>query len=213
MITINGKLLLLPTLAAAWLIAFTLPDASAVQYTISGGSVSGNTVDPGLVVGTQLSSDLAKTFSLTDGQSTTFDFFKIWTNEKSVESDDKKQKYFSASLDFSDPFSTAGLGGMTFGGSTWYGVDSGKLIWTSGPAIVTVGGLTYSVALSDVTFNTGFLGLSEGAKHGATVKATVKQISVPSVPDDGSTAMLLGLAFLAIAFVRRRSVTAWKPGS
>ncbi len=207
MIMMNGKFLLLPALAAASLIALTLPNAFAAQYTISSGSVYGNKVDPGLVLSYELSK-LPGTFYLTDGKSETFDFFKIWTDETSVNSDDKQQKYISASLNFTEPFSSAKLGGITFGGSTWYGVESGKLIWNS-PAVVTVGGLTYSVALSDVTFNAGILDLNEGAKYGAMVKATVKQIGsgYTSVPDNGSTAMLLGLAFLAIAFVRRGSVT------
>ena len=209
----NGKFLLLPAVAAASLIALTLPNASAVQYKIAspGASVSGNTVDSsGLVISWAPSSSLAgRTFSLIDGQSTTFDFFKIWTDETSVNPDDTQKKSISASLNFTNPFSSAELGGVTFGGSTWYGVESGKLVWNSGPARVTIGGLTYSVALSDVTFNTGILDLNEGAKYGAMVKATVKQIGsgYTSVPDNGSTAMLLGLAFLAIAFVRRGSLT------
>jgi hypothetical protein len=208
----NRKSLLLPALAAASLLALTLPNASAVQYTytIGSGLVYGNHADPGLVLSYQLSSSLAGTkFSLNDGQSTTFDFFKIWTNETSVNPDDKQQKPISASLNFTDPFSSASLGGITFGGSTWYGVESGKLVWTTGPATVTAGGLTYSVALSDVAFNTGFLDLREGARYGAMVKATVTQIGsgYTSVPDNGSTTMLLGLAFLAIAFVRRGIVT------
>lgn len=198
------KFLLSPALAVASLL-FALSDASAVQYTIAGGSLSGNTVDPGLVVNWQLSSNLSGTsFSLKDGESATFDFFKIWTSESDVNTDDKQQKSFLASLNFSDPFSTASLGGITFGGTTWYGVDSAKLIWTSGPAMVSVDGLTYSVSLSDAIFNAGFLSLNNGMKSGAMVQATVKQIAVP---DNGSTAILLGVTLLVIALFHRRSAT------
>ena len=200
----DRKFLLSPALAVASLL-FALSDASAVQYKIAGGSLDGNKLDPGLVINWQLSPYLAgKSFSLNDGQSATFDFFKIWTDESAVNADDKEQKSFSASLNFSDPFSTASLGGITFGGTTWYGVDYAKLTWNSGPAMVSVNGLTYSVSLNDVIFNAGLnLGLT-GMNNGAMVQATVKQISVP---DNGSTAILLGVTLLVIALFYRRSAT------
>ena len=70
--------------------------------------------------------------------------------------------------------------------------------------MVSVDGLTYSVSLSDVIFNAGFLSLNNGMNNGAMVQATVKQIAVP---DNGSTAILLGVTLLVIALFHRRSAT------
>ena len=70
--------------------------------------------------------------------------------------------------------------------------------------MVSVNGLTYSVSLNDVIFNAGLnLGLT-GMNNGAMVQATVKQIAVP---DNGSTAILLGVTLLVIALFHRRSAT------
>lgn len=207
----NQKSLLLPALAATVLATLTtIPSAFAVKYTIAGGTVSGNNVDPGLVVSTLVSSDLAGTvFSLNSGESKKIDFFNIWTTETTINPDDKQKSNITATLNLSDPFWGGSFGGVTFGGSTWYGAQSGTLTWNTGPVTVTLGALQYSIVLNDVTFNAGlFGGLTEGSKYGATVTATIKQISSTAVPDSGGTAMLLGLAFLTIAFARRRSVIA-----
>jgi hypothetical protein len=69
----------------------------------------------------------------------------------------------------------------------------------------------FSVTLSDESFNVGDGGsLDPGADEGAWVKATVKQISSvatgggdPTVPDAGSTLVLLGGALIGAASWRR----------
>jgi hypothetical protein len=69
---------------------------------------------------------------------------------------------------------------------------------------VTAGGRTFILSLSDEEFNGGLFGLEEGA----IVEATIKQISSDfSVPDNGSTAMLLGLTFIALALFCQRKIT------
>jgi VPDSG-CTERM motif len=202
---------LLPILAAVVLFA-VIPKASAIPmtYEIGNGSiVTGSSSDPGLVIKTSIVSGFENiAFALDDGQSKTFNFFKIWTDEADVGDDDifKNKQVITASLDFDVPDEALSLSGHTFGVSGL--LQSGKIEWT-GPATFTVGDRTFSIALSNEEFNKGLWGLNEGEKYGAYVEATVKQISSSrvSVPDHGSTAMLLGLAFLSFAFIRRRNVT------
>ena len=85
------------------LFAVALRDAVALSYTVSGGSVLANQGD-GLIVNTSLSLPSTPfTFNLIDGQSETFSFFKIWTEETTVNPDDEAGKSISATLYFSDP--------------------------------------------------------------------------------------------------------------
>ncbi len=180
--------------------------AVPLGYDIGTGStVTANTTDPGLIIGTSLSAGLpAVAFTLNDGQSSTFAFFNIWTDESSVNAgEDTVPKTISAYLDFAIPSPNSGT---TTTGET-YGVRSGllgfyqngQLTW-DGPVMVTAADRTFEISLSDEVFNAGeFWGL--GCK-GATVEATVTQRS-SSVPDSSATLSLLGFGMLAIAGCRR----------
>ena len=193
-----------PTLAAIALFAVTSPQAFAIPMTYelgAGSTIEGNSSDPGLVIKTSLENI---SFTLEDGQSKTFNLFKIWTDETDVGDDDKAKSAITASLNLGgqDKISlygqTSGVPGL---------LQSGKIEW-NGLATFTAGGRTFSIGLSNYEFNKGLFGLKEGEKNGGYVKATVTQISSSkvAVPDNGSTAMLLGLAFLSFAFIRGRSV-------
>jgi hypothetical protein len=180
--------------------------ALATPYEIgNGSSVSANTGD-GLIIGTALVNGLSNVaFNLNDGQSTTFNFFKIWTPETDVGKDDKKPIAISATLDFDNPLDTgANVTGVTFGGSFF--VQWGEVVW-SAPVIVSSGGISFKVSLSNETFNGGLFGLNEGPCDGAIVQATVTQLcsDVPSrVPDSGSTIAFLGLALSSVGIIARR---------
>jgi hypothetical protein len=207
------KLLLPPSLALALLASAPLPNAIALPYTVSGGNVVANQGD-GLIINTSLNLPATPfTFNLNDGQSETFSFFKIWTNEEAVNSDDLAEKSIYATLYFSDPLTEATVGGVTFGGSILWGLAQwGQVQWeTPAPTFTAPDGRVFQVTLSDEIFNEGLFGLDEGRKYGATVKATVKQIgsSYTSVPDNGSTAMLLGLSLLVIAVVSKKRKVAF----
>ena len=193
-----------PPLAAVALLAVTLPNAFAIPMTYdfgAGSTITGNLSDPGLEIKTSL---VSEKITLEDGQSKTFNLFKIWTDETDVGDDDKAKSTITASLNLGGQDKVS-LDGETFGVSGL--LQSGKIEW-KGLATFTAGGRTFSIALSNEVFNKGWFGLDEGEKNGGYVKATVTQISSSkvAVPDNGSTAMLLGLAFLSFAFVRRRSV-------
>ena len=190
------------------LFAASLGNLIALSYTISGGSVLANQGD-GLIVNTSL--DLPNTpftFNLTDGQSETFSFFKIWTDETTVNSDDEAEKSISATLYFSKPLTQATVGGVTLGGSILWGLAQwGQVVWTTpAPQFTAPDNRIFQVSLSDEIFNEGSFGLEAGKRYGAMVTATVKQIGSTgvSVPDNGGTAMLLGLSLLVISVFRKK---------
>ena len=204
------KLIKLGTAAAALTLALAaVPRAAAtpLHYEISGGSVSALASDPGLVVSTSIASGLSGTdFTLDDGESSGwFNFFKIWTNETHVNGDDLLYTPITATLMFSDPLANAEVTGVTFGASILWGAGQwGRVEW-DGPAVVTLGDRTFSVRLSDETFNGGIFGLDEGKKHGAVVKAKIVQVSSTAtpVPDAASSILLLGLGLVSFGLIRR----------
>lgn len=187
-------------------VGLSAPSAFAItkHYEVGSGSfVSANTTDPGLVIGTAVDGSLSgKSFNLNDGQSSTFSFFQIWTPETySNAGEDTVPKNISATLDFTDPTTGVTVKGVTFGGSfmIW---QYGSVTW-NGPVVVNVpGDRSFLVSLNDATFDKGLFGLKGSQGCGATIKATVKQIS--SVPDGASTASLLGLALLGLGALRQR---------
>lgn len=187
-------------------VSLSAPSAFAItkHYEVGSGSfVSANSTDPGLTINTAIDAGLSgKAFNLDDTQSTTFSFFKIWTTETSVNAgEDTVPKNISATLDFTDPTTGVTVKGVTFGGYFLLG-QYGAITW-NGPVVVDVpGDRSFMVTLNNATFDAGFFGLSGGMAKGATIKATVKQIS--SVPDGASTAGLLGLAFLGLGALRQK---------
>ncbi len=179
--------------------------AALTTYDVGSGTVSALGTDPGLVIQTSVNPNLDSIiFGLDDGDSYTFDFFDIWTNETAVNPDDTLSSPITADLSFDLPGGTASVEGDTVGFYALYVLQAGGLAW-DGPETVTVGSTLYEVELSDETFNWGFLSLTPGYKYGATVEATVTQLSSPSpgpaVPAPGS--VLLGVFGLGLVGWRR----------
>ena len=135
----------------------------------------------------------------------TFDFFKIWTDEKYVDADDWTPKSITAKLDFDVPDLDALVQGLTISG-TLMGYSGGLVLWFD-PILVDTGTRAFTVNLSEAYFD---LGLNRNlGDTPAMITATVKQIrsgvgNIP-VPDGGSTLMLLGAGIGAMLMVRRRS--------
>ena len=190
-----------------------LPTAFAVplHYEIASGSVTADSAEPGLVIDTMVKSTLPGTaFTLDNGGTFTFSFFDIWTNEPQINGDDLVSSPISATLNFSDPLTSATLNGITVGGIWSNGLSQwGQLTW-NGPVTVTLAGdRTFTISLTDVTFNYGFGGLNEGMMCGATVNATITQISsqvpeiVPNVADGGKTILMFGGALIGLVMVAR----------
>jgi MYXO-CTERM domain-containing protein len=149
-------------------------------------------------------------FTLEDGESMTFKAFDIWTNETSLNDDDYCEQPISATFNFSAPLSSGTVTGETDGKSDYFlfifKYEKGVLEWDC-PTVVDLGCVVYEIALSDAKFNKGLWGLSEGECYGATIYATVKQISSGDcVVAPTPTAAAAGLAMLGgLVFRRRRA--------
>jgi hypothetical protein len=185
-----------------------VPLAFGDQFTLQTYDVNALSADPGLVLNTQKVAD-TPTFWLNPGQSTTFDLFKIWTSESTVNPDDTIPKSIEVDFAFNPPDSSGEVNGNTYGVATLFGlIQYGKVVW-SGPAVVNpVSGGQYVLALSNETFNIGVFGLDSGIHDGATVTATLTytQAAPAQTPEPASMLLLgSGLAGLAGIIRRRRS--------
>jgi len=187
--------------------------AVTLNYEVASASVSADTAEPGLVIGSMVKSTVPGTaFSLTDGSSFTFDLFDIWTDEPKINADDLVSSSISATISFTNPITGVTVNGITVGGSWMAGLSQwGTLTW-NGPVTVSVpGDRTFQITLSNAEFNYGFSGLNEGMMCGATVTATITQMSsaqppeivVNAVPEGGKTAFLLGAALVGLRLFAR----------
>lgn len=203
--------------ALALLLLASSAVAVPLHYEIASGSVTADAAEPGLVIGTMVKSTVPGTsFILDNAGSFTFDFFDIWTNEPTINSDDLVSSPISATLNFADPLTGASVSGVTVGGKWMQGLSQwGILTWNGPVTVALAGNRTFQIALSNVEFNYGFGGLNEGTICGATVQATITQISSQAppevgrpVPESGKTAFLLGTALVGLRLIarNRRSV-------
>ena len=200
----------LPVALLSLLLLASSGTATPMHYEIGSASVIANTTEPGLVIDTMVKPTVPGTsFTINDGSSFTFSLFDIWTDEPTINADDKVASAISATLNFINPFTGATVNGITVGGSWMKGLSQwGRLTW-NGPVTVTIpGDRSFQISLSDATFNYGFGGLNEGMVCGATVDATITQLTsssnlVPSVPDGGNTAVFLGAGLVGLRLVAR----------
>jgi VPDSG-CTERM motif len=196
---------------ATIVLALSMKAAFAINYQVdaSNSGVVANT-GTGLIIDTSLASGLSSVaFSLNDQQSQTFNFFNIWTPETWVNSgEDTVPQSITATLAFNPPVSSAVLGGTTVGVSIFGIFQFGSVAWDPQSTIIDLGnGESFSVTLSDEFFSAGFFGLNNNPCAGATVKATVTQLSssgASTVPDGGSTIILLGAALSGMGMWSRR---------
>jgi hypothetical protein len=170
----------------------TLPNASAIplDYTVSGFAVPNSPSGSGLII---TAATLPATFALDDGEFEAFDFLTITQDISGGASFDDTN--VSATVNFSNPAGQA----ASFNG----------ILSASFPTL-TLNPIDPIIAL-DRTFSVDLIIVQEppvfGSNLVATVTARVTQLSsgtAPSVPDAGSTAALLGLGLLVLAFAGRR---------
>jgi VPDSG-CTERM motif len=222
--------------ALAGLLVSAPSNASAVPLTYQVGTsstVTLNSAEPGLIlahgplVTTPFSFTLndngVQDFDETGIDQFSFDFFKIWVTEGTIDPDDFQHRNIAATLDLTTlglsviP-GTAALGNGTFFNFVSVGLErvrfQGNLLWDNPPPTFVASDRTFTIDLSDATFNAiedfreaGPL-IDAGEEGAAVVRATITQTasSAPpaAVPDTGSTVVLLGLGFLALAFARSR---------
>ena len=168
------------------------------MFTLANYTVDYKNVDPGLVLHV---TDLLATptlGSLDVGGSVTFNLFRVYTEENSVDWNEGDRTHYPISVSFN--FSTPGdVVTQSVTGES-YGVflfDIGRVEW-DGPAFFSFGtdGL-FKIALSDVHF---------GTPGGANVAATLSFLhdSNPRQVPEPSTLMLLGAGLVGLALLRRR---------
>lgn len=193
--------------------AFAVP-ASAITFT--GGFAVNTPDDPGLALNAASVGSGVINFELNEvGQSTgLIDLFTIWTDETTVNGDDLVPQAISVDFNFSEPapMSSGNVGGSSVGHSEILGlVQWGSVSWGDALMLSFGSGNTGKllVYLSDEIFNLGLFGLSEGARHGATVQANFVLAAAP-VPIPPAIALFAGgvAAFGLWARKRRRQTPA-----
>ena len=167
------------------------------SFTIGGSAFS----SPGLVMQTNQMSG-STSFNLNVGQSTTFDLFDIWTNDTFVNGADTTPQSIAVNFSFAQLGASGAVNGSSVGAGFLF--QSASVNWQAPLMLAYGNGGVLSIALSNATFNNGFLSLNPGQANGATVQATATYVSAPApipLPAAGF-GLLAGLG--ALGMVRRR---------
>lgn len=205
LVTCEGSTNLKHLIAAAALALALIPGvASALSFNGTFG-VSGSALsDPGLVVKTHPGTG-PFWFDLDVGQSKTVKLFDIWTDENSIQSDDRDPKSLDVAFNLLNPAGNGTLAGTSV--ANGYVLQYGSVDWNN-PLKLSFGkGGILSVVLNDATFNGGIFGLDEGWKNGATIKATFTYDQSPSaVPLPAGLGLIAaGMGALGVAARRRKA--------
>ena len=217
------------------LLTFPLQNSSAIP--IIGAGSSANRSEPSLGINTALISNWSATsftldekrpaerfradrqggMALSYGQSFSFSPSRIWTNEPLLDAKDFVHKGITATLDFSNPSTRAGLTGSASQGNGVFGRTFSPEQTNVARGVVDLDSPAPTFVLADRT-TTIEPALNTEARPKDKENGSDPVVEVPkdqdkysapisSVPDHGSTALLLGTAILALGVARRRFAT------
>lgn len=187
--------------------------AAAGQATMiqAGYTIDGNFTDPGLVIHTADVAPNEFSVNLDPGHSVYGPLFRIWTEEGSINKDDKVSKDISVTFNFTLPQIFDGsVTGTTVGGQICFilcGASHGELSW-DGPADIHFGPKGdghLKIWLTDATFNWGPVDTIPGEFFGATVFGKMQLYAdATAVPEPGVLA-LFGIGLLGLAATARKA--------
>lgn len=195
---------------AAAALALALPGAVSAATFNGSFNITGTAfADPGLVVRT---ADNANPFGfdLEDGQSTSVNLFRVWTDEVAVNDDDRQARIMDVNLSVNGANGT--ISGESYGanGGLFGLFEGGRVDWGN-PLALDVGTGTLTVSLfsglfsSSTDFNWGFIDIAEGYKHGADVYAKFSYDAAPVPLPAGLALILSGLGALGVVGARRKA--------
>ncbi len=213
-------------LAAVAGLALSAASAHATVFTLDSYTVTANIGDAdtnsGLGVTTQNILTIpggGKNIDLGFSNPQTFNLFKIFTTESSLQGDDLNPVPIEVTFDFSAPSPNSGdttVGGTTQGFFSFFGLfQNGGVTWNN-PGVFTWTDPSFknpgvmNISLSDGVFDTSILSLHGGAKNGYVVKATFDWQTDPNgaIPEPATWALMIGGFGMAGAALRRRKAVA-----
>ena len=201
----------LKNLLAVAALALALPAAASAATFTGTFNVTGSALaDPGLVVRTAANTN-PYGFDLDDGESTSVNLFRIWTDEVAVNDDDRQHSMVDVNFDVNG--ATGTLSGASYGanGGLFNLFEGGSVDWAN-PLALDVGTGTLTVRLfssllsSSTDFNWGFIDPAEGYKHGADVYANFSYEAAPVPLPAGLALILSGLGALGFFGTRRKAI-------
>ncbi len=180
--------------------------ASAAPYTFdmgTGSSVDTSGTNSALTMFAEINPLLDDIiFDLEVGESNTFQFATIGTEEEWVNNDDLDPGYLEAQVDFDNPDILESIGGQSIGfiRGLWGYSQGWTLSWEDPVTVNFSGGGQFTLALSDVGHESWWW---QGPEGTADVWATVTYDTAP-VPEP-STILLMGAGLLGlVAYNRKR---------